>query len=509
MQKKTIVLGGFIVLKFVLQYLLIHPGYELHRDEFLHLDQGRHLALGYISVPPFTSWISFLIQLLGNGVFWVKFFPALFGVLTLVVVWQLIEELKGGLFALVLGSLCVVFSAILRINILYQPNTFDVFFWTLTYYTLIKFINTAKPAWLYATGISLAFGFLSKYNILILAAGLFPALLLTRHRKIFASKHFYYSLLLGLLIVLPNLFWQYKNNFPTLAQLKELADTQLVNVNRVGFIKDQFLFFLNCIFVILAALVGLIIYPAFQRYRFVLISYAICLALFVFFKAKSYYAIGLYPVLLVFGAVYFEHIFSTGWRAYLRPVSIAVLLLLFVPFIVLAFPILSPAFIASHPQYFKPIGILRWEDGKEHQLPQDNADMIGWRELAQKTDSVYNTVFKTGPTLVLCDNYGEAGAINYYSSFKNIQAVSFNADYINWMPLDKRIRNVILVKDGYDEDSTRETEKPLFKKVAYMGEITNPYAREKGTKIYLLQDARADINARIEEERQRKLSHQK
>ncbi len=68
----------FIAVKFVLQYVLINPAYELQRDEYLHLDLGKHLATGYISVPPFTSWISYLIQLLGNGVFWVKFFPALF-----------------------------------------------------------------------------------------------------------------------------------------------------------------------------------------------------------------------------------------------------------------------------------------------------------------------------------------------------------------------------------------------------------------------------------------------
>jgi hypothetical protein len=79
----NLVLIGFIALKFFLQYFLISPEYELHRDEFLHLDQAHHPAWGYRSVPPFTSLISSLIFLLGGGVFWVKFFPALFGALTL------------------------------------------------------------------------------------------------------------------------------------------------------------------------------------------------------------------------------------------------------------------------------------------------------------------------------------------------------------------------------------------------------------------------------------------
>ena len=116
MKNRNFVLLGFILLKFVLQYVLIDPVYELHRDEFLHLDQAHHLAWGYTSVPPFTSWISWIILQLGNGVFWVKFFPALFGALTLLIVWKAIEELKGGWFALLLGTVSVVFSSLIRVK---------------------------------------------------------------------------------------------------------------------------------------------------------------------------------------------------------------------------------------------------------------------------------------------------------------------------------------------------------------------------------------------------------
>src|SRR6478609_6477830 len=102
MTKKTLILFGFIILKFLLQSVVISSDYDLQRDEFLHLDQAHHLAWGFLSVPPFTSWVSYIIYLLGNTLFWIKFFPALFGALTIVVVWKAIEELKGSLFALVL-----------------------------------------------------------------------------------------------------------------------------------------------------------------------------------------------------------------------------------------------------------------------------------------------------------------------------------------------------------------------------------------------------------------------
>ena len=83
MKKQTYWLISLILLKFILQCFMVHPDFELHRDEYLHLDLGNHLAWGYTSVPPFTGLNSALINLLGGSVFWVKFFPALFGALTL------------------------------------------------------------------------------------------------------------------------------------------------------------------------------------------------------------------------------------------------------------------------------------------------------------------------------------------------------------------------------------------------------------------------------------------
>jgi len=500
MQKKTWALAGLLLAKIVLQFLLVRPVYELHRDEYLHLDQGRHLSWGYISVPPVTSWFSALIRFFGNSEFLVRLVPALFGAFTLYLVWKMVEEIKGGLFACLLASLTLLFSIHLRINMLYQPNSFDVFFWTQTYFVLFKYIKTQKPAWLYALGVTVAFGFLSKYNILFLTAGLFPALLLTEHRRIFATKHLYFAVFIALLIVSPNLYWQYENHFPTVAQLHELAQSQLVNVNRMDFLKDQVLFFLSGIFVVAAAFIGLIFYPPFRPYRFVVISFLVAMGLFLYFKAKNYYTVGLYPVLLPFGAVYLERLFSIGWRRTLRPISIGLLLILSIPFLWLSFPINNPAHYANHPQPYKKVGALRWEDGKDHQLPQDYADMLGWKELAQKTDSVYRQLADKEHTLVLCDNYGQAGAINYYSAFPDIRAVSFNADYINWMPLDKRIMNVILVKSSDDSDPERNKEKPLFRQVTHQGEIENLYARERGTRIDLLEGALTDIRPLLQQE---------
>ncbi len=500
MTKKTILLIGFILAKFLIHFFLISPGYDLQRDEYLHLDQANHLAWGYVSVPPVTSWISWIIQLLGNGVFWVKFFPALFGALTMVVVWKAIEELKGNLFALALGATCVLFSVLLRLNILYQPNSFDVLGWTTFYFILIKYIHTEKSKWLFVAAVVFAFGFLNKYNIVFLLLGLFPAFLLTEHRRVFAKKEFYFAVLLALLLILPNLIWQFNNDFPVVHHLKELAATQLVNVSSVSFFKDQLLYFMGALLVILFGLYALLFYPVFKKYRLFFWMMVFTLTIYAYLKAKSYYALGLYPIYISFGSVFLSDILQFGWKKYLQPVAIAMPVLIFIPMFNVLFPNKSPDYIIENSKAYKDFDMLRWEDGKEHSLPQDFADMLGWKELASKVDSVCAGLPNMDYTLILCDNYGEAGAINYYTKNKKVKAASFNADYINWFRFDQKITDVILVKEANDEDKNRQVEIPLFDSVYLAAKRINQFAREPEISIYVLRGAKVDVTKRIQDE---------
>ena len=499
MNKKTFILLGFILLKFILQYSLISADYDLQRDEYLHLDLGRHLAWGYQSVPPFTSWISYIIYSLGNDIFWVKFFPALFGALTILLVCKAIESLNGNLYAIALGATCVLFSAILRINTLYQPNSFDILSWTAFYYVVIKYFRTEESKWLYAAAIVFALGFLNKYNIAFLVMGLLPAVLLTEHRKVLAKREFYFALLLALVLILPNLIWQYKNNFPVIHHMKELAATQLVNVKTSDFLKAQLFFFVGSLFVILAGVYALLLYAQFKKYRAFFYSLIFTLLLFIFFKAKDYYAIGLYPIYISFGAVFIAGKINRGWKQYLQPVFIAIPILLFVPIYNFFFPNKSPDEIVSHKSTYKKMGMLRWEDGKDHELPQDFADMLGWSELARKVDSVYLHLPNKEKTLIVCDNYGQAGAINYYTK-QHLKAVSFNADYLDWFNLSIKYENLLRIKDVNDTTAELKKTAPYFKTATMAGTVTNQYAREFGTNIFSFAGATIDINKRIKEE---------
>lgn len=498
---KTILLWFFILLKMGLQYFLINPIYQLHRDEYLHLDQGKHLAWGYLSVPPVTSWVSYLILRLGNDVFWVKFFPAIFGALTLVVVWKAVEELKGNIFALTLSAVAVTFSAILRINLLYQPNSLDILCWTFLFFTLLKYIRSENPQWFWWAALTVALGILNKYNIVFLLIGLLSALMFTEHRFVFLQKQFYFALTLTCILISPNLAWQFQNDFPVFHHLQALAEVHLVNVKRMDILKELVLFFFGSIFIIFSALLSFFTHPPFKKYQLFFYTFLFTIILFIYLKGKAYYAIGLFPILLAFGAVYVEKLLNRNWKRYLRPIAVLLPILFFVSIIKVAFPVLSPVKITALAPQYKAYNLFRWEDGNDHSLPQDFADMLGWQELAQKVDDAYQNIPEKAHTLVLCDNYGQAGAINFYTRHPNIQAVSMHADYINWFPLgEMEIRNVIRVAAKEDYHSNIGREEKLFRSVLSFGKIKSPYARETGTRIYLLQGAKISINEILQKE---------
>jgi energy-coupling factor transporter transmembrane protein EcfT len=222
------------------------------------------------------------------------------------------------------------------------------------------------------------------------------------------------------------------------------------------------------------------------------------LIVFIFFKAKDYYAIGLYPIYISFGSVFLADKINQGWKKYLKPVFISIPVLFFILLYNLFFIYKSPEYVLNHRQTFQKLGLLRWEDGKDHELPQDYADMLGWKELAYKVDSLYSRLPSSENTLVLCDNYGQAGAINYYSRY-SIKAVSFNADYINWFDLTKKYENLIRVK--WDDVNTElENTSPFFQNSKLATSITNKYAREFGTTIFVFKGAKIDIRERLKAE---------
>jgi len=157
-----------VLLKLVIPWFLQDASFQPHRDEYLYLAEGRHLAWGYMEVPPLLSCFAALTDAAGGGLFWIKIWPVLFGAFTFLLVGKIVLSLGGGVYALVLGWLPFVLDGYLRLFFLFQPNFLEVFFWTAIGYCVIRFIQTGRTVWLYGFGLCVGLGMMSKYSVVFL-----------------------------------------------------------------------------------------------------------------------------------------------------------------------------------------------------------------------------------------------------------------------------------------------------------------------------------------------------
>src|SRR6185295_2443275 len=152
MLKVTRLLYLLAFIKLITPFFLQHSYYQPHRDEFLYLAEGHHMAWGYMEVPPLLSVFAWFTNLAGGSMFWIKIWPALFGSFTFLLVGKIILSLGGRIFALILGWLPFMVDGYMRLFFLFQPNFLEVFFWTLISFSMIRYIQTNRNKWLYLFG---------------------------------------------------------------------------------------------------------------------------------------------------------------------------------------------------------------------------------------------------------------------------------------------------------------------------------------------------------------------
>ncbi len=292
----------------VVVHMVTYNTLGFHRDELLYLSLGKHLSAGYWSNPPFIGFVSYLAQLLpGNALFSLRLFPALAGAILIVITGLMTRELGGKRYAQILACISLAISLLfMRAFSMFQPVCFDILFWSLILYFFLRYVNTQKPVFLILVGVAFGFGFLNKYMVIFLAAGLAIAVIPTSYRKLWISRYAWLAVLTAILLLAPNIIWQYTHGFPVFQHMKELRDTQLVNVRRMNMVIDQLLMFTISVLVWFAGLIWLIGSGKAKKFRVFGYTYLAVLVIFLLLRGKSYYMAGLYPVLFAAGGIFWE-----------------------------------------------------------------------------------------------------------------------------------------------------------------------------------------------------------
>jgi hypothetical protein len=479
----------------ILIHLLIANNLEYHRDELLYFSLGMHPAAGYASVPPFTGWIAMVMQrIFGYSVLAVRLYPALLSGVLIMLVASMARELGGSRYASFLSVLGLLISIFfMRTFTLFQPVCTELFFWTLSVHLIIKYINTQNDKFLILFGIVAGFALLNKHLSAMLFIGLLVIIPFTRYREVLKKKMFLAGLAAGFLIFLPNLIWQTIKGFPVFHHLDRLYDTQLVHMDFSLFLREQLLMpFAASIFTI-AGLIFLLIGEKAKKFRFLGFLSLFVIVGLMLLRGKSYYTLGIFPLLIVSGAVSSDYWLKGTWIRIVVPVF---LILITLPVVPIGMPVyktkgLIEYFNTLDKKYGIDVG-RRFEDGSVHSLPQDYADMLGWEELASLAAKAYDMIGDKKAGFIYCENYGEAGAVTVIGKKYGLpEAVSFNESFQYWVPrqFNPDITSVVYINDEPGEDI-----KTFFRKITIVGSISNPDAREYGTTVYLCQEPVSGFN---------------
>ena len=385
-------------------HLLTGGRYGFHRDELATLDDARHLAWGYVAYPPVTPFFARLsLDLFGTSLTGFRFFAALADAVGVVIAGLIARELGGRRAAQLLAALATT-PFCLGAGTLMQYVSFDYLAWILTAYFVTKVLNSGNPRWWLGVGISIGFGMLTKYSMLVCVAGVVAAVLLTGLRRDLKSKWLWLGVICSLLIFLPNLVWQIRHDFVSLDFLRHIHERDIRIGRTKDFLPDQLKLTL---FALPLALIGLHFYffaPNGRRFRALGWIYIVPFILFFIMKGRGYYLEPAYPVLFAGGSVWVEEIVlrigQTGrglaWTA-LGLAMVANILIIAAFFLPLA-----------------PINSGWWFSAVK--INGDLAEEIGWPELVEEVARVRDSLppNERSRMAILAGNYGEAGAVNLY-----------------------------------------------------------------------------------------------
>ncbi|MEO6759036.1 MAG: hypothetical protein ABIO24_06240, partial [Saprospiraceae bacterium] len=279
--------------------------------------------------------------------------------------------------------------------------------------------------------------------------------------------------------------WQLHYHFPVIHHMEMLKANQLDKVKPLDFLVDQLLMNGLAFLIWLPGLWWLLRKPGPWRMFGWLAVFTVGLLLVL--HGKGYYTLGIYPVLIAAGCVFWEQKLGKIWQKVALPALIACISL---PLLPVGVPIFPAEKLADYFAWLHLEPVLRWEQGNIERLPQDYADMLGWPEIASLVDTAVARAGGPQNCLIFGSNYGQAAAIGHYSP--SLTAVSFSDSYLLWAPdtLAPNVNTLIYVNDELGEDVQKG-----FADIQKIGEVQHPLARERGTGVWLCREPRNSLPA--------------
>ncbi len=418
----TLLVIFFAAIKFTI-HMLTAQNYGYFCDELYTIALSKHLAFGYVDLPPIVPALVALSRLIfGESLIGYHIFPALAGSATLVFVCLITKELTGKLLATAISSLGFITAPVwLILDSFFCYDSIDQLVLSIFLFILIKFIKTGNLKLWLSLGLVAGIACMTKTKILYLAPGLFIAILISKYNRHFSTPWPWLAAGIFLAIISPYAIWEQINHWPTLEYWTNYSKNLLFQYS----IPEYFINIALTMNPLLIPLLGIGLYRIFRRfgetnYGIFGILFLVTFILVFFLHARSFMLAELFIPLIASGAIFIEEKFSGLQRK--RSLQIAAISYLIAGGILVApssLPILPQDLLPAYSKVFgflyKPVRDFKFP---KSDYPQEFSNRIGWDDLVKTVAGVYNGLSQEDRAKcgILADWYGPAGAVDLLGS---------------------------------------------------------------------------------------------
>ena len=392
----------------VLLHILTNGKYGFHRDELLTFTNARHLDWGYVIYPPVTAFLGRVeLVFFGTSLIGFRFFAAISQGIVLILTGLIARELGGQCEAqLVAATAVTIGGSSLFAGSFMSYSTFDYMWWVAVAYLVARLFRSDDLHWWLAVGLAIGLGFLTKYSMAFLVVGVLGGLALTPARRNFKSPWFWCGVTLTLLLILPNLIWQCRHEFMSLACMQAIHKRDIGWGWTDNFLLNQLWKCANPVTTPLwcAGLWYLFKTDAGKRYRTLGWMYVIPLLSLFAARGRDYYLAPAYPMLLAAGAVWGESFVGSLSDRASRIIRREIWWTMAI----------AGLFTAALTLPIAPLGTTWW---RMADAATGNFNMeIGWPEMAAQVAQIRSTLPANDQARlgILAGDEGETGAINLY-----------------------------------------------------------------------------------------------
>lgn len=375
------------------------PAYGYHRDEMYF--RMLPLQWGYVDQPPLTPLLARMFSAIADET-WAIHIPATALMCVSVLVVALIARELGGdrdaqtLCAWAYGTslLPLEFARVLL------TATVDLVVWPAIILFTMRAVLRNRPQWWLAVGVLTGVSMYNKLLIALLLIGLAAGIAMVGPRHLLRSRWVWGAAALALAVGAPNLVYQATHDWPQLTMGQALADHNATQTRLLLVPILLITFGLMLLPVWTAGLVELFRAPRWRPVRYVAAAFPVVVALTFVGGSQFYYPLGLMTALLAAGCVVVARWAAAGpvsraWTVIAAVGCNAVISAL------IALPVIPLEYLGSTP------------------IPTFNQiaqDQVGWRAYVREVAHVRESLpdAQQADSVIIADNYGEAGAIARY-----------------------------------------------------------------------------------------------